>query len=111
MRSILEALLDALLPAVGRHRASARHARRTPADPPTHTPTPAPTEEPVTRPTRVNGPVTRGEDIGVVRPYLVAHEREQHEAQRRQTCRRTLLLAPRGVDMQELMRRDLRVAA
>ncbi|CAL2056571.1 MULTISPECIES: hypothetical protein [Streptomyces] len=43
-------------------------------------------------------PVLRGEDIGLVRPYLVAHERRQEE--RRQRARgRVLWLAVSGVDI------------
>ncbi len=85
--SIFEALLSALLPAAGRHRAGARHARRVPVG--------ATTAEPVVRPARVTGPGprARGEDIGVVRPYFVAFEREQ----RGRTRRQRLWLAPQGV--------------
>lgn len=62
---IVEPLLRLLYPAVGRHR-SVAVARM-----------PAPAPQP-----RV--PALRGEDIGLVRPYLVAHERRQREHRLRQ---------------------------
>ncbi|MGW0881755.1 hypothetical protein [Streptomyces sp. NPDC002671] len=39
----------------------------------------------------------RGEDIGLIRPYLVAHE--QRDRQRRRTPRRALRLAGHGLDI------------
>jgi hypothetical protein len=40
----------------------------------------------------------RGEDIGHVRPYLVAHERQQEARQQRQRPR-VLLVAAHGIDI------------
>ncbi|MFI6057854.1 hypothetical protein [Streptomyces sp. NPDC051286] len=41
----------------------------------------------------------RGEDIGLDRPYLVAHERQQQQQQqRRRAPRRALWLAVHGID-------------
>lgn len=77
-------LLRLLVPASGRHRS----AERSSATPPVDTPT--------VRLPRV--PVLRGEDIGLVRPYLVAHERHQEERQQR-ARRRALWLAVHGVDI------------
>ncbi|GGV72582.1 hypothetical protein GCM10010499_24880 [Streptomyces thermoviolaceus subsp. apingens] len=46
--------------------------------------------------------VLDGEAIGLVRPYLVAHERKvEHE--RRQRRRAGLVLAPQGFDMSEVV--------
>ncbi|MGY3202176.1 hypothetical protein [Streptomyces sp. TE5632] len=41
--------------------------------------------------------VLRGEESGLVRPYLTAHERR--EARKQQARRRTLRLAARGIDI------------
>lgn len=41
-------------------------------------------------------PVLRGEDVGLVRPYLVAHERQQ-EARRKIRARAESVCAPHGV--------------
>ena len=81
---LFKPLLRLLLPASGRHRG----AERAPAVPPADTPT--------ARLPRV--PVLRGEDIGLVRPYLVAHKRQQEE-RRQHARRRALVLAAYGVDM------------
>lgn len=78
----VESLLRLLLPAPGRHRSTE--------------PTPASATPPPARLPRV--PVLRGEDIGLVRPYLVAHERRQEE-QRQRVRRRALWLAVHGVDI------------
>ena len=81
---LLEPLLRFLFRASGRHR--------------------APGARPVTR---LRNPATvphsyptalRGEDIGLVRPYLVAHERREEE-RRRRTRRRTLVGVTYGVDI------------
>ncbi|MFF8448709.1 hypothetical protein ACF06Q_13515 [Streptomyces leeuwenhoekii] len=43
-----------------------------------------------------------GEAVGLVRPYLVAHERRvEHE--RRQRRRAGLVIAPQGVDLTEVV--------
>lgn len=79
-----ESLLHLLLPARGHHRS----------------PEPSPVARPVDAPTirlpRV--PVLRGEDIELVRPYLVAHERRQEE-QKQRARRRAPVLATYGVDI------------
>ncbi|WP_369392027.1 hypothetical protein AB5J72_33890 [Streptomyces sp. CG1] len=81
---IFELLLQFLLPAGGHHRApDTRPIALSPDTPPTGLP-------------RV--PVLRGEDIGLVRPYLVAHERRQEE-RRQRARRRVLLLATCGIDI------------
>lgn len=82
---IFEPLLRLLLPAPGRHRG----AETDPATPLTDAPT--------ARLPRVSAPVLRGEDIGLVRPYLVAHERRQEE-RRQRARRRALVLAAYGID-------------
>jgi hypothetical protein len=79
---LLTRLLRLVLPAGGRHRAAV----------------PRPVSPPVRavpdRPTLV----LRGEDIGLVRPYVIAHERRQ-EARRQRLRRRSLWLAVHGVDI------------
>lgn len=62
---------------------------------------------PTTRPAE---PASRGEDIGHVRPYLVAHERQQ-EARRQRARRRTLWLALHGVDIDPRVIHGVRVAS
>ncbi|MFI8880386.1 hypothetical protein [Streptomyces sp. NPDC055243] len=81
---IFESSLRLLLPAVGRHRSSELTVSGLGIDAPTR---PLP---------RV--PVLRGEDIGLVRPYLVAFERRQEE-RRQRARRRELWLAVHGVDI------------
>jgi hypothetical protein len=78
----VESLLRLLLPASGR--------RRSPES------SPARQDTVTVRPPRV--PALRGEDIGLVRPYLVAHERRQEE-RRQRARRRVLWLAVHGVDI------------
>jgi hypothetical protein len=80
---IFELLLRLLLPAAGRHRSAETVPRPT-------------VDLPTARLPRV--PVLRGEDIGLVRPYLVAHERRQEE-RRRRVRRRVLVLATYGIDI------------
>lgn len=75
---LLRLVLRLLLPAEGRHRIR----------------TGAPADEPASRP-RV--PALRGEDIGLVRPYLVAHERRV--AALRQKRRQGLVVTTTGVDI------------
>ncbi|AQW52134.1 hypothetical protein ACIQPP_42795 [Streptomyces violaceusniger] len=75
---IFELLLRLLLPAPGRHRNAEK--------------VPVPTvDASMARLPRV--PVLPGEDIGLVRPYLLAHERRQRAR------RRALVLATYGVDI------------
>jgi len=68
--------LRLLLPASGRHRA------------PAGTRPPAPVEQPP-------APPLSGEEIGLVRPYVVAHETRLRHL--RAARRRTLRIAPRGL--------------
>jgi hypothetical protein len=79
-----EPLLRLLFRASGRHRAPASHTAARSQDTPT-----APL---------LYIPVLRGEDIGLVRPYLVAHERREEE-RRQRARRRTLVLATYGIDI------------
>ena len=90
-----------VLPPTGRHRAGTGATcaqANQPADVPAVYSTPP-----------VAGPMPRGEDIGHVRPYLVAHEQRQ-EAQRQRARRRTLWLAVHGVDFGPRMIYGVRVA-
>ncbi|MEV0119574.1 hypothetical protein AB0H77_41035 [Streptomyces sp. NPDC050844] len=81
---IFEPFLRLLLPAPGRHRFPEPSS-------------PEPSVDTSTRPLpRV--PALRGEDIGLVRPYLVAHEQRQEE-RRQKARRRALWLAVHGVDI------------
>lgn len=80
---LFKPLLRLLLPASGRHRGT----ERAPAAPSVDTPT--------ARLPRV--PVLRGEDIGLVHPYLVAQEHQQEEGRQR-ARRRALVLTTYGVD-------------
>ena len=74
-------LLRLLFPAAGRHRAPDSH----------------PSVPPVQAVPEPPAPALSGEDIGLVRPYLVAHERRQ-EARRQRARHRVLWLAVHGVD-------------
>lgn len=83
---IFEPLLRLLLPAPGRHRSPEQPS----AD--------LCVEAPIACPSRASAsPVVRGEEIGLVRPYLVAHERR--EQQRRRARRRVVRLAVHGIDI------------
>ncbi|MFE9876059.1 hypothetical protein [Streptomyces sp. NPDC005784] len=83
---IFEPLLRLLWPARGRHRR------------PDHSSAGLAVEASTVCPARVLAArVVRGEEVGLVRPYLVAHER--WEAQKRQARRRTFRLALRGIDI------------
>ncbi|MEU8934931.1 hypothetical protein AB0D30_34235 [Streptomyces sp. NPDC048409] len=83
---IFEPLLRLLSPAPGRHRR------------PDHSSAGLAVEASTACPTRVPAArVLRGEEIGLVRPYLVAHERREERKQ--QARRRTLQLAVRGIDI------------
>lgn len=91
---IFEPLLRLLRPAPGRHRApDSRPALlivEASAECPPHVPA---------------APVLHGEDTGLVRPYLLAHE--QREQRRRRTPRRALRLAMHGVDTGPLLTRSV----
>lgn len=83
---IFEPLLSLFLPAAGRHRAAG-------------SPVAGPHEDaPTVRLPRVPAEPLRGEDNGLVRPYLVAHEHQQ-EARLRRQRRRALWLAVHGIDI------------
>ena len=81
IRTAFESLLRTLRPGVGRHRAGrTAHAPATPA-----------LDARAARPPRVRvepaamGPVLRGEDTALVRPYLLAYEeRSRRQEQRRE---------------------------
>jgi hypothetical protein len=81
-----EPLLRLLWPAPGRHRRPGSPS----AGPAVEASSACPTRLPAAR-------VLRGEEVGLVRPYLVTHERR--EAQKQQARRRTLRLAVRGIDL------------
>ncbi|MEU2747849.1 hypothetical protein ABZ613_16440 [Streptomyces collinus] len=83
---LFEPLLRLLWPAPGRHRR------------PDRPPAGLAVEASTSRPHRVPAArVVRGEEVGLVRPYLVAYERR--DALKRQARRRTLRLAVRGIDI------------
>lgn len=100
IRTFFAALLRALLPWSDRQQADGR-TTHVPADELNDLPAGCP-------PARLTESVARGEDIGHVRPYLVAHERQ--EAQRRRARRRTLLLAVHGIDIGPWNTHGVRVA-
>lgn len=83
---IFEPLLRLLLPAPGRHRIPDQPSAGLCVEAPTACSSRASAS-----------PVLRGEEIGLVRPYLVAHEcREQ---QCRRARRRVVRLAAHGIDI------------
>jgi len=83
---IFEPLLRLLWPAPGRHRGSGQQSAGLCG------------EASTACPSRASAfPVLRGEEIGLVRPYLVAHERR--EQQRRRARRRVVRLAVHGIDI------------
>lgn len=83
---IFEPLLRLLLPGPGRHRSPDQPSAGLRV------------EAPIACPSRASAsPVLRGEEIGLVRPYLVAHERR--EQQRRRARRRVVRLAVHGIDI------------
>jgi hypothetical protein len=85
----LELLLRLLLPARGCHRGAVRPPVVGP-DTPTL---------PLPRVRRV--PLLRGEDVAMVRPYLVAYEQEQ-KARLQASRRRAMFLAVHGIDVEPL---------
>ncbi|MFE5394907.1 hypothetical protein ACFQ9U_10100 [Streptomyces sp. NPDC056568] len=92
-------LLALLLPGSGRRR-----RRRPPATEPTASPYP-----PDVTVRRTGLPALRGEDNVLVRPYLLAHER-QEEARRRHARRRALRFAVHGIDVGTRVPHDVEVA-
>ncbi|MBJ7002013.1 hypothetical protein JG491_18330 [Streptomyces sp. CRPSP2-6A1] len=85
----MESLLRLLLPASGRRRSCG---------------------PPLARQDTVAVGLPRGEDVGLVRPYLVAHERRQEE-RRQRARRRVLWLAVSGVDIGPRVIRGVEVTA
>lgn len=93
---IFEPLLRLLWPAPGRHRSAGA-------------PLAVPCGAAPTWPLSLPRPVLRGEDIGLVRPYLVAHERRQMERQQK-ARRRALWFAVHGVDIGPRLIHGVKVA-
>jgi hypothetical protein len=95
---IFEPLLRLFWPAPGRHRSSTPPSTDPCAEASTACPPCAPAPL-----------VLRGEEIGLVRPYLVAYERR--EQQRRRTRRRVVLLAVHGFDLGARLLKGVEVRA
>ncbi|MFE5026331.1 hypothetical protein ACFRAO_24195 [Streptomyces sp. NPDC056656] len=93
---LFEPLQRLLLPAPGRHWSAGQ---------PPAAPCPAALIPSMPRP----HPVLRGEDIGLIRPYLVAHEQRQEDKQRR-ARRRALWFAVHGVDIGPRLIHGVKVA-
>ncbi|KAB1139836.1 hypothetical protein F7R91_38530 [Streptomyces luteolifulvus] len=92
MESLLLALVRALLPARGRHRA-------VPPQPPVTAPLAAAPVSPVRRPGRPLDDVWPFEhNAPLVRPYLLTPD-ERHERKRQRQRRRALWLAAHGIDV------------
>ncbi|MFF0399374.1 hypothetical protein ACFYSJ_26960 [Streptomyces sp. NPDC005248] len=85
MRTLLAALLAWLMPSTGKRRADTAPAHPAPKR------IPWPTTQPY------DGPVLRGEDVALIRPYLLAYE-QQREAQRQRDRRTAAALATMGID-------------
>ncbi|MFF1295122.1 MULTISPECIES: hypothetical protein [unclassified Streptomyces] len=102
MRTLLALILSWLMPSTGKRRAQAVPTQRPLTDEPTRRLTITRSAVGVVLPSpRSPRPPAylRGEDTQLIRPYLLAHEREQE--QRRQRDRRTALtLATLGIDFQ-----------
>ena len=95
-------LLQRLLPASGRRRAGVCPTAKGGADDATLC---------LARlPGASEGALLRGEDVALVRPYLVAHERRREE-RLRASRRRALLLAVHGVDIGPRTIHGVRVGA
>ncbi|MFD4261692.1 hypothetical protein ACFWR9_29705 [Streptomyces sp. NPDC058534] len=99
MRSLLALFLSWLMPSTGKRRASSA-----PADVPTQQLIITRNAVGVARPLpshRSPRPpeFLRGEDLALIRPYLIAHEREQ-ERQRQKVRRTAMVLATAGIDFQ-----------
>ncbi|MDO0935830.1 hypothetical protein QQY66_30630 [Streptomyces sp. DG2A-72] len=95
---LFEPLLRLFWPAPGRHRRPDRHSMSLRVEASTECPPRVPAAS-----------VLRGEDIGLVRPFLVAHE--QRELQRRRAPRRALRLAVHGIDIGPLLLDSVEVRA
>lgn len=104
MRTLLALLLSWLMPSTGKRRAQTADQISTPdtADTPTPrliiTPSALGVEQPSHRPPLPRRPqVLRGEDVALIRPYLIAWEQEQ-ERRRQRDRRRAAVLATLGQD-------------
>lgn len=98
--------LRLLLPAPGRHRATGPL-------PAVRGPAVQHQDAPTVNPSRVfasSARPAREEEVALVRPYLIAHERRQ-KARRQRQRRRTLWLAVHGVDIGSRWIHGVRVAA
>ncbi|GAA3367766.1 hypothetical protein GCM10020367_65510 [Streptomyces sannanensis] len=93
---IFEPLLRLLRPAPGRHRRRDHQTAGFMAST-------------VYQPRASAAPGLRGEQVGLVRPYLVAHERR--EAQRQRARRRALWLAVHGIDIGPRLLHGVEVSA
>ncbi|WP_327325604.1 hypothetical protein OG735_26350 [Streptomyces sp. NBC_01210] len=82
---LFKPLLRLMWPAQGRHRSA-------------NTRLAAPNGDASTTRPHAPHPVLRGEDVVLIRPYLVAHE-QRMETQRQQARRRALWLAVHGIDV------------
>lgn len=100
-------LLGLLWPAPGRHRAPevATTARRTAVS--------GTVTEPAAARTPKHASPLRGEDAALVRPYVLAHERQRQreEAGRQRARRRTLWFALHGIDLGPRVIHGIEVAA
>lgn len=95
---IFEPLLQLLWPALGRHRR------------PAHPSAVLAAEAATACPAHVSAArVLRGEEVGLIRPYLYAQERR--EAQKQQARRRALRLAARGIDIGPRLNHGVEVPA
>jgi hypothetical protein len=95
VQSLLALILSWLMPSTGKRRAAPQ------AVPTEHTPTDTPTQRLIITRSAVGvehpRDYLRGEDTPLIRPYLIAYEREQER--RRQMDRRTAAtLATLGID-------------
>lgn len=99
MRSLLATLLSWLMPARGKRRATPPAPTQTAE----HIPTDSPTQRLIITRSAVGVELPkppaylRGEDTPLIRPYLIAWEREQ-ERQRQKDRRRAAVLATLGQD-------------
>ncbi|MFY1678568.1 hypothetical protein [Streptomyces sp. WMMC905] len=97
MQSLLALILSWIVPARGKRRAAPQ------AVPTEHTPTDEPTQRLIITRSAVGVGLPdppeylRGEDVPLIRPYLIAWEREQ-EQQRQRDRRTAAALATLGID-------------
>lgn len=103
---LFEPLLRRVWPASGRHRPSEDPPAAPAAVPPRAVPFPA-----VATAAHGSVPLLRGQDVDLVRPYLVAHEDRREEVRRQRARRRVLWLAVHGVDLGPKVIHGVEVAA